>query len=240
MDVVSILQEIGLSSGETSVYLALLKINSAPVSKIKEETTLHRTAIYDFINRLLNKGLVNYVVMNNVRHYKATDPIKLLDFLKEKEQQVQDILPSLQKMSKLEKDEVKVEVYKGKEGVKTFMNDVARQKQELLAFGIDESRFVDLLGSFMDQYFRKEKEGGYNERVLTFEGAPFVYPYETAEYRFISKQYFNPTPTYVYANKVAILIWEPLMMIMIENASLADSYRKYFEILWSIAKKDNS
>ena len=66
MDVKQVLSELGLSEGEIKVYMALLKLGSSPVSALKEETKLHRTTIYDFIEKLLNKGLVNHVIKNNV------------------------------------------------------------------------------------------------------------------------------------------------------------------------------
>lgn len=239
MELEAVLKEIGLSLGEAKVYLALIKLGSSPVSEIKEESNLHRTAIYDFIERLINKGLVGYVIKNNVRYYKASDPIKLLEILKDKERQVNEILPDLTKLSDFNKEDVKVEVYKGKEGIKKIFNDCVRLKQNITAFGVDEERFKKVMGTFMDQYFRQIKEINLKERLITYEGAEFIYDAATTEYRYIPIEYFNPTMTYIYADKVAILIWEPLMVIIIESKELFDSYKKHFEMLWTIAKKNN-
>jgi len=42
----------------------------------------------------------------------------------------------------------------------------------------------------------------------------------------------------IYGNKVAILMWtEPPEAVIIENKSVADSFRDYFEILWKSARK---
>ena len=119
MDVKQVLSELGLSEGEIKVYMALLKLGSSPVSALKEETKLHRTTIYDFIEKLLNKGLVNHVIKNNVTYYNATHPNRLADFLKEKVEKLNNVLPELIKLSEFHKEEIKVEVYKGKEGYKT-------------------------------------------------------------------------------------------------------------------------
>jgi len=238
MELEAVLKEIGLTNGETKVYLALIKLGFSPVNKIKEESNLHRTAIYDFIERLINKGLVTYVIKKNIRYYNAAEPIKLIDFLKEKERKVNEILPVLTKLSNFNKDDVKVEVYEGKEGVKFVFNDVIRNNKELLAFGVDEERFDKLLGTFMEQYLRRLKEAKLNERLITYVGAKFIYKNKTTFYRYIPLEYFNPVTTYIYANKIAILIWEPLMIVMIENRSLYDNYKKHFEMMWVIAKKN--
>lgn len=78
----------------------------------------------------------------------------------------------------------------------------------------------------------------FKERILTSDEVVFTYEskYDTATYRYLPKESFNPTPTYVWGDNVAILIWEPFTVIKIKNASLADSYAKYFEILWKGAK----
>ncbi|HLC74920.1 MAG TPA: helix-turn-helix domain-containing protein [Candidatus Nanoarchaeia archaeon] len=231
------LKKIGLSDGESMVYLALLKLGSSSVHKINEEARMHRTTIYDFLEKLLTKGLVNYVIKGGVKYYKATHPNKLLDYIKEKESIVTDILPELDKISTFHKDEIIVEVYKGVEGVKTLLKDVLREGKDHVIFGIDESMFKEKLGPFMDWYFKEEKRRGFKERILTGDDAPYVYEYETALYRYLPPESFNPTPTYVYGDNVAILIWEPFSVIRIKNAALADSYAKYFEILWEMAKK---
>ncbi len=237
MEVKKVLQESGLSDGETQVYLALLKLGSVPVSQVRGETNLHRTTIYDFLEKLLNKGLVNYLIKNNVKYYKATHPNKLLDFIKEKEENVKEILPELKELAEFKKEELKVEVYKGREGFKTLLNDMLREKENMIAFGIDEIKFKKKFPILLEQYFKKEEEKGLKERLLTSEETEFIYKKKTTTYRFIPKEYFNPTPTLVYGNRIVIIIWEPFTVIKIENSELADSYKKYFELLWKTAKK---
>ena len=237
MDVKTVLEGSGLSEGEIKVYLALLKLGSVPVSKIKEESNLHRTTIYDFLEKLLNKGLVNYVVKNNAKYYNATHPNKLLDFVKEKEENIKSILPALTKLMQLGKEELSVEVHKGVEGFKTHLNTVLKERKDLIGFGIDETKYKEKFPFIMEQFFKKQEKSGVKERILTSEKPKFIYKTKVITYRYIPKEYFNPTSTLVYGDRVALLIWEPLTVIMIKNKELADSYRKQFELLWKIAKK---
>ena len=231
-----VLAKLGLNNGEIRVYLALLKLGSVTVAKLKEETNLHRTTIYDFLEKLLNKGLANYVIKNNVKFYKASDPKKLFDLVKEKEELVKDILPTLVKISNIPKGEVLVEVYKGKEGLKTILNDVLRVGKDYVIFGVDESMYQKGFESFMEQFFRQEEKLGFHERILTGEDAAFVYKKPTAHYRYMPREFFNPTPTYVWGDNVAILIWEPLTVIKIKHKGIAQAYAHYFELLWGTAK----
>src|SRR3989338_5415985 len=237
MDLHQGLKNIGLGDGETKIYLGLLKLGSCTVAKITKEVKIHRTNVYDFLEKLIAKGLVNYVIIGGVKHYKATHPNKLFDFVKEKENIVTTILPDLAKLSAFTKDQLGVEVYEGVEGVKTLLKDILREAKDHVIFGIDETMFQKKLGPFMDWYFKEEKKKGFKERILTRDDAPFVYHYETAIYRYLPKESFNPTPTYVWGDNVGILIWVPFTVIRIKNAALADSYAKYFEILWKQAKQ---
>src|SRR3989338_1924563 len=220
MDLHQGLKTIGLGEGETKIYLGLLKLGSSTVAKITKEVKIHRTNVYDFLEKLLTKGLVNYVIKGGVKYYKATHPNKLFDFVKEKENVVNTILPDLAKLSDFTKEELSVEVYEGVEGVKTLLKDVLREGKDHVIFGIDETMFKEKLGPFMDWYFKEEKRRGFKERILTSDEASYVYGYQTAMYRYLPRESFNPTPTYVYGDNVAILIWEPFSVIRIKNAAL--------------------
>ena len=52
-----ILKEIELLEGEVDFYLALLRLGPSLVSRIHKETGLHRTHIYDLLEKLKEKGL---------------------------------------------------------------------------------------------------------------------------------------------------------------------------------------
>jgi len=116
-----------------------------------------------------------------------------------------------------------------------MLNDYLRSGSDLTAFGIDETKFEKVFPDLMHQFFKKEEEAGLKERLLASEDATFIYKKKTTNYRFIPKGFFNPTPSMTYGNKIGFVIWEPL--IVIENADLADSFRKHFNMLWKVASK---
>ena len=62
-----ILEEIGLANSEIKVYRALLRTGSVRVGELMKEVTLHRSRVYDAINRLIEKGLVSYFIRNNIK-----------------------------------------------------------------------------------------------------------------------------------------------------------------------------
>ena len=237
MDEKAVLKELGLSDGEAAVYLALLKLGETTASKLTKETGKHRTTIYDFLEHLLQKGLASYVIKAGVNYYKIADPDSLAELLKEKENHLKQIMPKLKQLSRLSKQEINVEIYQGKEGFKSIIHDRIKVGKDLYGFGIDEEIFEKKFPILMTQCFKREQEKNLQEFLLTKEKARFMYKEKNLHYRFIPEEFFNPTATAIYGDRVLIIIWEPLTAILIKNKGLAESYRRYHKLLWKTAEK---
>jgi len=55
--------------------------------------------------------------------------------------------------------------------------------------------------------------------------------------RYVSKELESPVSIIIYSDKVFINIWEPnLIAIIIKNKIVANKYKKYFDLVWKIAK----
>lgn len=237
-----ILKELGLTNNETEVYLTLLSKGSISVNEIAERSGLHRQAVYDALDRLLEKGFVSFVIKNNKKYFQGINPEKILEYLKQKEEKFKSVLPDLIGLTKLPREDTFVEVFKGNRIVRTVYGDITKEFQkrqgEVLISGVDERRFVEEDKIALYQHLKKLQKLKCRERILVREGDTYFMEGSQTEYRWIPKESFNPTPIYVYGNKLAIIIWgNPSYAIIIENKNLADSYRKQFNLLWKISKK---
>lgn len=236
------LQGLGLTDNEIGVYLTMLRIGSAPVSAIAEHSEIYRPYVYDTLKKLQEKGLVNYVAKEGKKYFRAVHPGRLMDRLRERETALGAALPALEAMMKLPKEETRTELYKGKAVVKTVQRDVlntlAETGGESLVIGVDEKRFMAVDPIAMGQFFNEMKRRNFRERVLVREGDNYLPgKQETTKYRRIPKEFFNPSSTFIYGNKVAIVIFgEPLHGLIIESELLSDAYRKQFNLLWKGAK----
>ncbi len=234
MNLQDILIELGLSTGESKIYVALLKNGTSSVNDIKDIVKLHRPNIYDYLEKLINKGLVNFIIENNVKKFTAVDPEKLVQYIEEKESLIRDFLPEFKKIQNNSDEEIKVEVYKGREGIKTFFNDLIRVGENYVAFGVDESIWEKDFSILIKQHFRKEKRVGIKARILTSKNANMIYLH--GNYRYIDEKYFSPTSTIIYGYKVCTVIWEPLTVIITTNRQNAETQKRHFELLWKIAE----
>ena len=93
---------------------------------------------------------------NNIKYFQAAHPEKILKELKEKEEEFKKILPKLISLSDLPKEETTAEVYKGKEGIKTVLREILRNKEDHLVLG-DEGHFIKLLPDFFHQHLDEQK-----------------------------------------------------------------------------------
>ena len=229
------LRDAGLQDGEIKVYLALLKIGDATASAVTKNTGLHRSNVYDILEKLMGKGIVSFVIKNNVKYFRASHPRRLVDFLKEKEENLATVIPELLRQYTRGKEECVVEIYKGIEGIKTVLNDIVKERRDYLLFGRLE--FERLLPVYVKQFVRQVNELKITERAILESGTAIVET-ERRAYRYISRGYLFPNAVIVYGNKVAIFVWQdPYNIILIQNKDTATSYRKHFEILWRIAKE---
>jgi sugar-specific transcriptional regulator TrmB len=236
------LKQIGLTDNEVQVYITLLKIGSSTVSKIAEASGLYRPYAYDTLERLQEKGLVSFVLKDNKKFFKATHPSHLIEIEKEKLEELGKIVPQLEELLKIPKEETKVELYSGKKVVRVIQKDVLRtlleKGGESLVLGVDERKFMEADAVIMKQFFNQMRKNKLKEKVLVREGDNYLPAHpETTTYRFLPKEFFDPTSTFIYADKVAIIIFgEPLHGLLIESKILSETYRKQFNLLWKIAQ----
>lgn len=236
------LKRLGLTHNEIEIYLALLTSNELSVNELSSKIGFHRRVIYDSIERLLEKGFVSYVLKDKTKIFKPLPPERLLDYLDGIKEEVNSIMPELKTLFLHEKEEMNVEVIKGKRVLRRILLDIFQtikdEGGELLAMGIDENTFLDFDEIAIKQHIARFKKNKFKEKLLTFKDSNLFYEGEQSSYRFIPKHLFNPNPTHIYGNKIALVIWgNPTYGIIITNSQVADANRKYFNALWEMAEK---
>ena len=234
----AILKKLGLSEQEVRIFLTLLRLGTSTASKIASETNIDRATTYRFLSSLIEKGIVSYLLTNNVRYFSAAHPSKLIEDLKEKMEKVNQIMPELENLINLPKEETKVELYKGKEGLKTIMKDILREKKPYTFVGEIDKFFVEL-DFYVYLWLREVEKKKIKGRLICNEEANFIIA-KTEEYKLVSKQFISKISTFVYGNKTALFIWSnPLFGIVIENEDVANSNLLLFNFLWTLARNPN-
>jgi HTH-type transcriptional regulator, sugar sensing transcriptional regulator len=240
MEELNVLREFGLSEKEAKVYLTLLKEGSTTVTPLFKKTQLQRGSLYDILDRLIEKGLVTYVIKSNRKHFEALDPKTFLQILEDKKEQINEILPKL--MSYQKSEEAKVTVYKGRKGMQSVYRDYVRAAPKTCyVFGASGSKFKEAIGEhFFIQFERQIQEYGGIVRIIFNEearGLPILDEIANPDFKFISDEFGSPSHTMIYDDKVVIHILEGVpIIILIQSKEVAQSYLNFFNHLWKIAK----
>lgn len=231
------LEQIGLSKNEASIYLTLLKLGSEKAGRISKEVQINRTTTYDALKRLLERGLVGYVVKANRKWFEAVEPERLMDIIKEREEMVQEILPALQTMYKTPEEKHNVTLYHGYKGMKSVFQDIIRSAK--INYVMDsEAQFSERMPYYTPFFVKQVEKKKIKIKHLMRAGGRIINPTKTTEVRYIPKKTKSQAVINIYSDKVAIIIWtEPPEAVVIKNKAVADSFRDYFEMMWKEAKK---
>lgn len=233
-----ILQEAGLNDKEAVIYLELLKEKICNASKLSKLTKIQRTTVYLELDNLIKKGLVSYVIKNSKRYYQAASPEKLIEILDTQKQKIQSILPSLKNLHH-SIEPFKIEIFEGKEGIKTFYQDILNSNtKELLAFGVTGNAFEILKFEF-PHFVKKYEKAGLKVRYLANNSSKKILnelPKDKAKIKYLPEQYTSDVTTIIYSNKIAIqsLVEDNIFVILIEDEKLFKGYKNYFEFMWKL------
>ena len=79
------LQSIGLTQNEARVYLFLLEYQEAKTGLICSKLKIPNSHIYQILEKLLDKGIISYKIINNIKIFRPVDPESLYSLFREKE-----------------------------------------------------------------------------------------------------------------------------------------------------------
>src|SRR3989344_5402884 len=244
------LRRIGLTEGETKVYLSLIEIGCSTTWNITKKSGVSGSKVYEVLDRLAKKGLISYTTKNNVKYFEAASPERIIDYLEEKNKEIESekneiysIIPKLLlKKSKSAKAEVKV--YTGFEGAKAVFEENikdCKKGDEILGLGLSEQ--PESWESYFNQREKARAKIGIIHKAIINEKYKSLYNarknYPNTYFRFFSRDMEMPTAVLTWKNKTALYVItkENPITIVIESEAVANSFRKNFYVLWNTAKR---
>lgn len=162
--------------------------------------------------------------------------------MKDKENKIIGIIPELLLLKKSKTAKPKIEVYEGKEGIKTILNILIRDKpKEWL--DITSGKTYLVIPHFLDAWEKQRIKAGIKARAIVDPGkegvrrAKQLEKLENTEIRHFPKGGATPSHIWIWKNKVAIaLITEDYPLgVVIENRETAERFKGFFEWLWNLA-----
>jgi sugar-specific transcriptional regulator TrmB len=231
------LQDVGLSKRESICYSALLELGSSRVGKIVKKNDIPSSKIYEILDKLIKRGFVTYVIKNNVKHYQASNPKVLLNYIDEKKKSVEEILPKLMLKQKFS-DKQSVELFEGQKAVFSLFTNLikdSKPKELYLVFSVNEENKSDVVNLFFRNITLRRKDKKLDVRVLKNERYYVKEKHTKVKLRYTK---FNlPQGITVFRDTVVILSWtDAPTAIKIQSKGISSQLKTFFLELWDISK----
>jgi sugar-specific transcriptional regulator TrmB len=236
-----VLMDIGLSMYESKVFLALVELGESSVGDISKKCKVHRTNVYDSLKKLETKELVVCNEKEGTKYFNAKDPRELMKILKKKEDKLKQILPQFM----LDYDlagKTEAHIFEGVQAMHDLFDGLLKYKETVLTYGLPKE-VASILGEWNNQHHKKRIAQKINMLHIYNDDAQERIKYlnnmEYTEARCLPKEYNSPVSTDICGEEVLFVFWKlsSPIIIQIKNKQIADYYKRYFEILWKMAKK---
>jgi sugar-specific transcriptional regulator TrmB len=231
------LQELGLNKRESICYTALLELGSSKIGAIVKKTGIPSSKIYEILDKLINRGLVSYVKIGKIKHYQASDPKTLLNYIDEKKKKIEEILPQLLLKQKLSTKQ-SVEMFEGQKALFSLFTNLikeAKANEQYFIFSINEENKNSAANLFFKNLAVRRKEKKMDVRLL--KNMKHYIKEKHTKLKLKYTEFNLPQGITIFRNIVIILsLIESPTAIKIESETISNQLREFFLDQWKIAK----
>lgn len=233
------LEKLNYTVNESKVYLTLIKLGPSFAGRISKEAHLDRSSTYNALKSLIQIGVVSTFYENKRTIYVPENPKKILDYYQEKEEIAKKIIPGLQEQFNFKKLKSSVKLFQGFKGLKTIFQDILDSSGEKSTYFVvgSEGHFSEKMPYYAPIFLKRKEQKRINTKILIREGREKKNNNKYTEYKTTPSKTESPVTINIYADKVAIFVWEEnVQAILIENENVSKTLKDYFEFMWKHAK----
>ena len=241
------LEKIGLTPGESKVYLALLKIGQTKTGPLIKQAKVSSSKVYKILDRLIENGLVGTITQQKTKYFSPMSPKRIIDYIEEKEktlekekQEIKQLLPQLEKQQKQEKE--KTEIYQGFKAVTNLFKNLLeelKQKEEYFVIGATYKEILGLREFFYKHHNERSKKKITLNMIANQEEKGKLEPTTTklAKIKYLPKELAPNMEVVIYKETTLIIIWKTNPTgLLIQGKETAENFKQYFNTLWKISK----
>ena len=245
------LSSLGLSTTQSTVYLALLTLKKSTVLEIARETHIQRPTIYDALHALEDYGLVQWIIEGSKKYITPNHPENIALYLEKKKQLATTILPTLEDIYETNNPlPPKIRFFQGTESLEKLADTILTSESKVIRTLADYEQNIQK--PFSEKYLRTLWEARTRKHILgkilyTHKSIPLLEKnkdyYEIGNIRYnreirILPQEIDLTVLYTLVDN-NVLFWssqEERYSFHIKSPSYAQSLTSLFDFLWSQSK----
>jgi len=239
-----IFRELGFTERETKVYLALLDLGETKMGPLAAKTRLQPSKIYQTLEKLIDRGLVTFVLKSKIKYFQAQDPKEILNILKEKERAFSEVLTDLQQRKKFSQERQVAKVYEGYKGIKSMYNsliDSLNSKSYYYVFAFrSEYQDSSLASRFLKDVHIRLNQKRVDDRIVGHRAVKKKIVDNYGNINHIKLRFTNhnfPTGLVIVDDRIINLVWgDRPTAVEIISSQIARQYKEFFLEMWKEAK----
>ncbi len=237
--------EIGLENRDKRVYEALLSKPQSSLRQLANDTGINRGSVYESIKSLVEHGLVGSIEVGKQRRYIASDPLSIIELLKERQQRALAAEQLAQAYAtSLQKQAVSTEVapfatfYEDNEGIAAILRDVIATCSNLDGRpyrAISTRRFRQYLYQNFPNFTQRRIAEGIEVRVIAVGQGGEQDPRSERKWLPVTRGEEPNCYTILYGDKTALITMNEQNVLsgtVIDNAGITSLQKELFDRLW--------
>ncbi len=239
------LNKLGLKEKETDIYLSILSMGKGTITDISKKSGIKRTSIYQYLDHLLQEGLLFQTAVKKRIFYVPENPKKIIKILEnkkdeidKKKREVEKILPNLESLYAMSLTKPSINFYEGRDGIKAVYDEIVsnhkniysffspRKFFELISYEENDELLIKLFNSGGMLYNLVEKSDETAKRLALDKYKKFV------KNKVLPDKFKFDSDLLIGNNVVVMISFDNLIAVIIQDKSIADLQRNIFKTIW--------
>jgi len=239
----------GLKDKEIDVYFSLLVMGKGTITDISKKSKIKRTSIYQYLDILLEEGLIYQTAIKKRVFYAPENPKKIIKLLESKrdkieksQREIEAVMPNLESLYTKTLVKPSISYYEGKEGIKEVYNEMISTNKNIYSFFSPKKLFGlfsyeendDLLmklynnGGILSNLIEKSDET--EKRLEIKKYSKFV------RNKILPDNFKFDTDLLIGKDSIAMISFDNLISIIIKDKAIADLQKNIFKNIWKSLK----
>jgi|GEM_PF-1237339 sugar-specific transcriptional regulator TrmB len=243
-----ILESFNFTKAEVDVYFTILKLGESKVGEIIKNSGISSSNTHDCLEKLIKKGIISFILKNNVKHFYPTKPenLKILikeeqDKLKEKEEILESIIPELNSFPKQDAISQGAEIFIGVNGIKNaykkFTDPIIENTESFFFQKVDKKTIKRIHDFYTKLEMNEEYKHIKQKGIASKEYKKYIDKRKNSP---IKMKYTNlPIPSYIntYGDKTLFISWtKNPIAFLIKSEEITKTFKDLFQEIWAKTK----
>lgn len=245
------LEKLGLTKGEIKVYLALNELGESTVGPIGKVSKVSKSKIYDILDKLIEKGLVGYIVRGGSKHFVANNPNMILEYIARQEKELSNVktemekvIPQLLLKRSHATNQPIAEIYSGWQGIKAIRDELMTRYKAgeiFLTMGCPKAA-NDVLEPYFLEFHKLRQKNKVGMKIIYNADARSYGKLRTkmkkTSVRYLPQQFPSPHWIDIFPGAVmfVLVIASPIAFV-VRDKELSEGFKSYFKVMWENSRE---